>query len=152
MRNFRKALTLSPRCEKRRLKPLLNKKALVLKPYFKFILRQKPAICVSITAGFISCLNCKIRYSKLLRTLKTRFFDEFQGKKVSNPDGLRAFLTQKGAKNMFLRQCCLIEEWLKPLRFLLSCFQFPHSMLISLNTVKRSAIVLFFFSSPLISR
>ena len=64
--------------------------------------------------GFISCLNCKIRYSKLLCTLKTRFFDEFQGKKVSNPDGLRAFLTQKGAKNMFLRQCCLIEEWLLP--------------------------------------
>ena len=89
-----------------------------MKPYFKFILRQKPAICVSITAGFISCLNCKIRYSKLLCTLKTRFFDEFQGKKVSNPDGLRAFLTQKDAKNMFLRQCCLIEEWLYSRGFL----------------------------------
>ena len=59
-----------------------------------------------------SCLNCKIQYSKLLCTLKTRFFDEFQGKKASNPDGLRVFLTQKGAKNMFLRQCLLIEEWL----------------------------------------
>ena len=83
-----------------------------MKPPFKFVLRQKPAICVSIMAGFISCLNCKIRYSKLLCTLKTRFFDEFQGKKASNPDGLRVFLTQKGVKNMFLRQCCLIEEWL----------------------------------------
>ena len=31
---------------------------------------------------------------------------------MSNPDELRAFLTQKGAKNMFLRQCCLIKEWL----------------------------------------
>jgi len=42
-------------------------------------------------AGFIFCLNCKIRYSKLLCTLKIRFFDEFQGKKASNPEGLRAF-------------------------------------------------------------
>jgi len=82
-------------------------------------MEAKPVIAPSrgsashqFTGGHDSCLNCKIRYSKLLRTLKTRFFDEFQGKKVSNPGGLRAFLTQKGAKNMFLRQCCLIEEWL----------------------------------------
>ena len=48
--------------------------------------------------GTFSCIFLKLRFSKLLCTLKTKFFDEVQGKKVSNPVGLRILLPKKFAK------------------------------------------------------
>ena len=73
MQQVRRLCRQAPQSKKQLIKELFrkpqpDKEALVLKPHFKFILRKKDTVYISYGA-FFSCLNLKLRHSKLLCTL-----------------------------------------------------------------------------------
>ena len=60
-----------------------DKEVMVLKPDFQFMLRKKFPKYAGYYENFLTCLILKIRYSKLLRILKSKFFNEVQGENGS---------------------------------------------------------------------